>query len=112
MVLAKLKRLGQRVESLARGPAEAHFDFHAVGKLRRRALLIWVRRLHLWIGLWGAALGLLFGVTEIVLNHRSVLKVPIEKTVQRTVQVAIPAGRADSPPQMDVAGKTVTGGEV
>lgn len=42
----------------------------------------------------GSGARLLFGVTGIVLNHRSVLKVLIEKTVQRTIQVAIPAGRA------------------
>lgn len=41
------------------------------------ALLIWARRVHLWIGLWGAALGLLFGVTGIILNHRWVLEPPI-----------------------------------
>lgn len=100
MVAVKLKRLGPRIESPAPDHTELRLDSHAVGKSRRRALLLWVRRVHLWIGLWGAALGLLFGFTGLILNHRSVLKLPIEKTVQRIVQVAIPAGQADSPPQM------------
>jgi hypothetical protein len=41
-------------------------------------------------GLWGAALGLLFGATGILLNHRAVLKIPVEKTVQTTVQLQLP----------------------
>jgi hypothetical protein len=50
--------------------------------------------------LWGALLGLLFGATGILLNHRSVLKIPIEKSVQKTVQLALPAQGFDSPQQM------------
>jgi hypothetical protein len=38
---------------------------------RRAALLKWLRKVHGWVGLWGAALGLLFGVTGFVLNHRA-----------------------------------------
>jgi hypothetical protein len=43
----------------------------------RRALAVkWLRKMHGWIGLWGAVLGLLFGSTGILLNHRAVLKIP------------------------------------
>lgn len=49
--------------------------------------MLWLRRTHLYVGLWGALMGLLFGITGILLNHRSVLKIPVEKTVARTVQV-------------------------
>lgn len=44
----------------------------ARGKRGRRATFIkWLRNAHGWIGLWGAALGLLFGATGFVLNHRA-----------------------------------------
>lgn len=56
--------------------------------------------MHLWIGLWGAGLGLLFGVTGIILNHRTVLELPIKKTVQRIVHVSVPSAEASSPPAM------------
>lgn len=59
-------------------------------KLRRAAFLHWLRSMHGWIGLWGAALGLLFGATGILLNHRAVLKIPAAQTVESTVQIALP----------------------
>jgi uncharacterized protein len=63
----------------------------AVRKRSRRAVfLTWLRKTHLYVGLWGAVLGLLFGVTGFLLNHRAIMKIPVEKTVQRTVQVALP----------------------
>jgi len=62
-----------------------------VRKRSRRAIfLTWLRKTHLYVGLWGAVLGLLFGVTGFLLNHRAILKIPVEKTVQHTVQVALP----------------------
>jgi hypothetical protein len=58
---------------------------------RRRALFIrWLRKTHLYVGLWGAVLGFLFGVTGILLNHRAVMKIPVEKVVQRSAQLALP----------------------
>ncbi|MBS0347806.1 MAG: PepSY-associated TM helix domain-containing protein [Proteobacteria bacterium] len=68
---------------------------HAAGarprrRSRRAVFLGWLRKIHLYVGLWGAALGLLFGATGILLNHRAVLKIPVEKTVQTTVQLQLP----------------------
>ncbi len=65
----------------------------AVQRAHRRSVLFmrWLRKIHLWVGLWGAALGLLFGATGILLNHRAVLKIPIEKTIQRSAQLTLPA---------------------
>ena len=37
---------------------------------RRATFVKWLRKVHGWIGLWGAALGLLFGTTGFLLNHR------------------------------------------
>ena len=65
----------------------------AAGKRKRSrnaTFLIWLRRVHLYVGLWGAALALLFGATGIVLNHRAVLKLPIDKVVQRSAQLPLP----------------------
>ncbi len=57
---------------------------------RRAVFLTWLRKIHLYVGLWGALLGLLFGASGIMMNHRAILKLPVEKTVQRTVQMPLP----------------------
>lgn len=67
---------------------------------RRAVLLTWLRKIHLYVGLWGAILGLLFGATGILLNHRAILKIPVEKSVQRTVQLAIPEQTFTTPEEM------------
>jgi hypothetical protein len=60
------------------------------GRSRRAIFLTWLRKTHLYVGLWGAALGLLFGLTGILLNHRAIMKIPVEKTVQKTAQLPLP----------------------
>lgn len=57
---------------------------------RRVRMLRWLRKAHGWIGLWGAALGLLFGFTGVLLNHRNVLKLPLAQTQESVVQLALP----------------------
>jgi hypothetical protein len=57
---------------------------------RRNIFLKWLRKTHSWIGLWGAVLGLLFGVTGFLLNHRSILKIPAAQTQETTVQLPLP----------------------
>ncbi len=57
---------------------------------RRRVFLKWLRKTHGWIGLWGAALGLVFGVTGILLNHRAILKIPAAQSQESTVQLELP----------------------
>lgn len=56
----------------------------------RGVFLKWLRKTHAWIGLWGAALGLLFGATGILLNHRAILKIPAAQVQETTVQLALP----------------------
>lgn len=70
------------------------------GRSRRAVYLTWLRKTHLYVGLWGAILGLLFGVTGILLNHRSIMKIPVEKTVQKTAQLPLPAQPVTSIEQM------------
>lgn len=60
------------------------------GKSRRAIFLTWLRKIHLYVGLWGALLGMLFGVTGFLLNHRAIMKIPVTYTAQKTVQVALP----------------------
>jgi hypothetical protein len=59
----------------------------------RVTAVAWLRKSHGWIGLWGATLGMLFGTSGIWLNHRAVLKLPIEQT-RSSAQLALP----DPPP--------------
>lgn len=65
---------------------------------RRAVFLTWLRKIHLYVGLWGAVIGLLFGASGIMMNHRAILKLPVEKTVQHTVQLPLP-GRAFAAPE-------------
>ncbi len=67
---------------------------------RRAVFLTWLRKTHLYVGLWGAALGLLFGMTGILMNHRSIMKIPVEKTVQKTAQLPLPEQPFTSPEEM------------
>ncbi|MFS2106213.1 PepSY-associated TM helix domain-containing protein [Ralstonia sp. Ralssp135] len=56
---------------------------------RRATIVRWLRKTHGWFGLWGAVMGLIFGVSGIWLNHRAVLKLPVAQ--QRTnTQIALP----------------------
>jgi hypothetical protein len=56
---------------------------------RRVVAVAWLRRTHGWIGLWGAVLGLLFGVSGIWLNHRSVLPLQVAQA-RSSSQLALP----------------------
>ena len=62
---------------------------------RRAAFLKKLRTLHGWLGLWGAVMGLAFGATGILLNHRNLLKLPVELVEKSSIQLAVPdAARA------------------
>ena len=57
----------------------------------RAQFLRWLRRVHGWVGLWGAVLGLLFGLTGFLLNHRMVMKIPALKMEQSQFELPMPA---------------------
>lgn len=63
---------------------------------RRAIALTWLRKTHLYLGLWGALLGLLFGLTGLLLNHRAILKIPVPKGVQTTAQLPLAGQRPGS----------------
>jgi hypothetical protein len=75
-------------------------DVQKRGRSRRAVFLTWLRKIHLYVGLWGAVFGLLFGATGILLNHRAIMKIPVEKTSQKTVQLPLPAKMFVSPEEM------------
>lgn len=59
----------------------------------RALLLRWLRRVHGWMGLWGAIFGLLFGFTGFLLNHRAVMKIPALQMEQSQFQLVLPVNR-------------------
>lgn len=72
-----------------------------VHKASRYAQFVrWVRKTHGWIGLWGAALGLIFGLSGIWLNHRAVLKLPPLAQHRGNVQLALPGDAPRTPDEM------------
>ncbi|MDR3099034.1 MAG: PepSY-associated TM helix domain-containing protein, partial [Paraburkholderia sp.] len=59
---------------------------------RRANFIKWLRKVHGWVGLWGAALGLLFGTTGFVLNHRAgPLHISQGAPQVSTLQLAVPS---------------------
>lgn len=71
--------------------AAPHALAPADSRARRATFLKWLRKMHGWIGLWGAALGLLFGTSGILLNHRDVLKIPAVQKQESTIQLTLPS---------------------
>jgi uncharacterized protein len=68
---------------------------------RRATFIMWLRKVHGWVGLWGAVLGLMFGVTGFLLNHRGgPLKVPTGAPQVEEMQIAAPQKPLRSPQEM------------
>ena len=68
---------------------------------RRVTFVKWLRKVHGWIGLWGAALGLLVGTTGILLNHRAApLRIATGTPRVSTLQVPLPRPAPDSPREL------------
>ena len=69
---------------------------------RRANFIKWLRKVHGWVGLWGAVLGLMFGATGFLLNHRGgPLKVPTGEPRVEEMQIPVPQKPLRSP--MDMA---------
>jgi len=57
---------------------------------RRLTYVKWLRKMHGWIGLWGAVLGLLFGTTGFLLNHRKpAMRIPVGEPITLSLQVPV-----------------------
>jgi hypothetical protein len=59
-------------------------------RTRRGAFLLWLRNTHGYIGLWGAGLGLLFGLSGFLLNHKHMMKLPVAKMEQSQAELTLP----------------------
>ncbi|HEX9081013.1 MAG TPA: PepSY-associated TM helix domain-containing protein [Holophagaceae bacterium] len=68
-------------------------DIHASTPSRRGTFLRNLRRFHAWVGLSGAAFGLLFGLTGFLQNHRAVMKIDAGQVEAHRVEIPL-----DQPP--------------
>ncbi len=67
------------------------------GAARGGRFLRGLRRWHAWIGLAGAGLGLLFGFTGFLMNHRAVLRIDAGQIAEQRVSVELPEPLPGSP---------------
>ena len=58
---------------------------------RRGTYLKALRKTHGWLGLWGAVLGLLFGLSGILQNHRAVMKIDMPVPQVENLQLQAPS---------------------
>lgn len=79
----------KRIKTSRRAKPSEHGHLFVPRRFHRPALLKWLRRTHAWFGLWGAILGLLFGVTGILLNHRAVMKIPAANNTETEWQIEL-----------------------
>ena len=82
----------------SQGFAPAHSD-------RRQRALRWLRQAHGWIGLWGALLGLLFGISGFLLNHRNLLKLPLPKSPENNPATPPSRMRFNALPESSAMGR-------
>jgi hypothetical protein len=87
--------LAPAASALRRNAAEANGN-----GARRGTFLKWLRKMHSWIGLWGALLGLMFGLTGFLQNHRAVLKVGTPAPQVSNVQMELPTPAPRTPAEM------------
>ena len=60
-------------------------------RLQGGAFMTWLKRLHGWIGIWGAVVGVIIGITGITLNHRGAIQAGNANTVEQW-EIEVPAG--------------------
>ncbi|HTR09312.1 MAG TPA: PepSY-associated TM helix domain-containing protein [Paraburkholderia sp.] len=85
----------------ARVPLDAEQRDERARRSRRAAFIKWLRKVHGWLGLWGAVLGLLFGATGFVLNHRTEpLRISPGAPQVSTMQLAMPDPAPETPRDM------------
>jgi uncharacterized protein len=59
--------------------------------VRRARVHRLIRKLHVWIGAWGAIAAVLFGITGFLQNHRAVMKLPQgDSTEVGSVELPVP----------------------
>lgn len=69
---------------------------------RRATFIKWLRKVHGWVGLWGAVLGLMFGVTGFVMNHRAgPLRISPGLPQVSEVQLTLPGAPPATPAKLE-----------
>ncbi|SDY06534.1 PepSY-associated TM helix domain-containing protein [Nitrosomonas sp. Nm58] len=63
--------------------------------------VVWLRRAHAWLGLWGAVLGLIFGISGILLNHRTEMKIPLAEQQEIRQKLTPPITSLQSPESLE-----------
>jgi uncharacterized protein len=93
-------RASENREGVSR-PAEPRGYLFLSQGMKRGRFLVWLRRTHAWMGLWGAVMGLLFGVTGILLNHRNEMKIPLAKHEETRQVLTPPSASLESPETLE-----------
>lgn len=57
------------------------------GRLQSPTILVWLRRSHGWLGIWGGVAGILFGITTILMVHSDVF--PPGRDARSVVQLSV-----------------------
>lgn len=57
---------------------------------RRGVFIKWLRKTHGWLGLWGAAMGLMFGISGFFQNHRAVMKIDTPAPAVTRIRMQVP----------------------
>ncbi|MBI3374826.1 MAG: PepSY-associated TM helix domain-containing protein [Betaproteobacteria bacterium] len=83
--------------AVARGENGSLFLPH---RFRRVRVIKWLRRTHGWFALWGGVVGMLFGATGILLNHRAVMKIPAVQIERSTIQLPLGDASARTPAEL------------
>lgn len=62
-------------------------------KWQRAAFIRWLKRVHAWTGFWGAILFFVLGLSGVLLNHRSIMKIDTGEPVEvSAMEVAVDPG--------------------
>lgn len=69
-------------------------------RFRRVRVIKWLRRMHGWFALWGGVVGMLFGATGILLNHRAAMKIPAAQVEHMTIQFPLGETRPATPAEL------------
>ena len=72
----------------AAAPASRHAQPRIVA--RRGVFIKWLRKTHGWLGLWGAAMGLMFGISGFFQNHRAVMKIDTPAPAVASIRMQVP----------------------
>lgn len=69
-------------------------------RFKRVCVIKWLRRTHGWFALWGSVVGMLFGATGILMNHRAVMKIPAVQVERSTIQLPLGEARPGTPAEL------------